>query len=307
IKNTLGDKAWVRGIISSELGVPRNKILFTDPHASHPAAAFLTAPAQRAAILTADGVGEWATLTVGQGERRTDGTTDITLRREVRFPHSLGLLYSTFTAYLGFKVNEGEYKVMGLAAYGRPTLTEQILKAIRRRPDGAFVLVPEYFEFQTTADRSYSSKFVDLFGPPRHPYDPIDLESSEGRRFADCAASVQRVLEDVLVGIATRLRHESGLDDLCFGGGVALNGVANARILAEAGFDRVFVPPAPGDAGCALGAALYADRLYFRQPDRDVPDHPFWGPVVDGAQLARAAREDGQDVEELDAAARLSH
>src|ERR1051325_11322680 len=155
IKNTLGDKAWVRGIISSELGVPRDKILFTDHHASH-AAAFLTAPAQRAAILTADGVGEWATLTVGQGERRTDGTTDITLRREVRFPHSLGLLYSTFTAYLGFKVNEGEYKVMGLAAYGRPTMTEQILKVIRRLPDGAFVLVPEYFEFQTTADRSYS-------------------------------------------------------------------------------------------------------------------------------------------------------
>jgi len=299
IKNTLGDKAWVRGIISSELGVPRDKILFTDHHASHAAAAFLTAPAQRAAILTADGVGEWATLTVGQGERRTDGTTDITLRREVRFPHSLGLLYSTFTAYLGFKVNEGEYKVMGLAAYGRPTMTEQILKVIRRLPDGAFVLVPEYFEFQTTADRSYSSKFVDLFGPPRHPYDPIDLESADGQRFADCAASVQRVLEDILVDIAARLRRETGLSDLCFGGGVALNGVANARILAESGFDRVFVPPAPGDAGCAMGAALYADRIYFRNADREVPDHPFWGPPADGARLAQTAREDNQDVVEL--------
>src|SRR5262245_41382890 len=186
---------------------------------------------------------------------------------------------------------------MGLSAYGRPTMVEQLRKVIRRAPDGAFALVPEFFEFQTTADRSYSSKFLDLFGPPRHPYDPIDVDSTEGRRYADCAASVQRVLEEVLVDIATRVRRETGLPDLCFGGGVALNGVANARILAEAGFDRVFVPPAPGDAGCALGAALYADRIYFGNPDRTVPDHPFWGPAVDARELARAAREDGQSVD----------
>jgi carbamoyltransferase len=303
MKNTLGEKVWVRGIISSQLGVPREKILFTDHHASHAAAAFLTSPTREAAILTADGVGEWATLTVGHGERWPDGTTDITLRREVRFPHSLGMLYSTFTAYLGFKVNEDEYKVMGLAAYGRPTMMEQVRKVIRRLPDGAFTLAPEFFEFQTTADRSYSSRFVDLFGPARTPYDPIDLESVEGRRFADCAASVQLALEEILVDIASRLRRETRLPDLCFGGGVALNGVANARILAESGFDRVFVPAAPGDAGCALGAALYADRIYFRNPDRDVADHPFWGPSVDAHHLARAAREDGQGVEELDEAA----
>jgi carbamoyltransferase len=300
MKNTLGEKVWVGGIISSHLGVPRDRILFTDHHASHAAAAFLTAPTSRAAILTADGVGEWATSTVGEGERRADGGTDITLRREIRFPHSLGLLYSTFTAYLGFHVNEDEYKVMGLAAYGQPTMTEQVGKVIRRLPDGGFALQPEFFEFHTTADRSYSSKFLDLFGPPRHPYDPIDLGSAEGRRYADCAASVQRVLEDVLVDIAARLRRESGLEDLCFGGGVALNGVANARILAEAGFSRVFVPPAPGDAGCAMGAALYADRIYFRNPDRPVPDHPFWGPSIDGPHLARAAREDGQEVDEVE-------
>jgi carbamoyltransferase len=197
-------------------------------------------------------------------------------------------------------VNEDEYKVMGLAAYGRPTLVDQVRKVIRNLPDGGFELVPEFFEFHTTADRSCSSKFLDLFGPPRHRYDPIDLDSDDGRRFADCAASVQRVLEDILVDIASRLRRETGLADLCFGGGVALNGVANARILAEAGFDRVFVPPAPGDAGCSLGAALYADRIYFRNPDHEIPDHPFWGPAVDGRELARAAREDGQPVEELD-------
>jgi carbamoyltransferase len=303
MKNTLGEKVWVRGIISAELGIPRHKILFTDHHASHAAAAFLTSPTRRAAILTADGVGEWATLTVGEGSRRADGTTEISLRREVRFPHSLGLLYSTFTAYLGFKVNEDEYKVMGLAAYGSPTMVEQVRRVIRPLADGSFALSPGFFEFQTTAERSYSARFVDLFGPARHPYDPLALDTAEGRRFADCAASVQRVLEETLVGIASRLRRDTGLDDLCLGGGVALNGLANARILADSGFERVFVPPAPGDAGCAMGAALYADRIYFGNRDRDVPDHPFWGPVVDESQLARAAQEDGQHVEELAGAA----
>ena len=305
IKNSLGEKVWVRGIISSQLGVPRRKILFTDHHASHAAAAFLTAPTRKAAILTADGVGEWATLTVGHGERSGNGDTAIRLTREIRFPHSLGMLYSTFTAYLGFAVNEGEYKVMGLAAYGRPTMMEQVGKLIQRTPDGAFALAMEYFEYQTTADRSYSQRFVDLFGPPRHRHEPIDLDTANGQRFADCAASVQRVLEDVLVDIARDLQRETGLTDLCFGGGVALNGVANARILAESGFDRLFVPPAPGDAGCALGAALYADRIYFHNPDRDIPDHPFWGPSVDPAELATAASQDHQVVEHLDDAAMI--
>jgi carbamoyltransferase len=300
MKSSLGEKVWVRGIISSHLGVPRHRILFTGHHESHAAAAFLTAPTRRAAILTADGVGEWATLTVGHGERRAERPAAITLLREIRYPHSLGMLYSTFTAYLGFAVNVDEYKVMGLAAYGRPTMAERVRRLIRRTPDGAFTLDLEYFEYHTTARRSYSPQFVDLFGPPRNPYEPIDLETAEGRRFADCAASVQRVLEDTLVDIARALHQETGLPDLCLGGGVALNGVANARILAESGFERVFVPPAPGDAGCALGAALYADRLYLGNPDRDVPDHPFWGPAVDADELARAAREDDQAVEALD-------
>jgi carbamoyltransferase len=300
IKNSLGEKVWTRGIISSHLGVPRSKILFTGHHHAHAATAFLTAPTRRAAILTADGVGEWATLTVGHGERRDGGAAHITLLREIRYPHSLGMLYSTFTAYLGFPVNEGEYKVMGLAAYGRPTMIDAVRKVIRPTPDAAFTLDMDYFEYETTAARSYSRKFVELFGRPRNPYEPIDLETVEGRRFADCAASVQRVLEDTLVEMTRALHRETGLPDLCLAGGVALNGVANARILAESGFERVFVPSAPGDAGCALGAALYADRIYLGNPDRDVPDHPFWGPTVDGKELARAAREDDQLVEELD-------
>src|SRR5213083_3056131 len=305
MKNSLGEKVWMRGIISSHLGVPGRKVLITEHHQSHAAAAFLTAPTQRAAILTADGVGEWATLAIGHGERRSNGSTAITLMREIRFPHSLGMLYSTFTAYLGFAVNEDEYKVMGLAAYGRPTMVDEVRKLICRTPDGAFALDLDYFKYHTTAARSYSPRFVELFGPPRNSYDPIDLDTADGRRFADCAASVQRVLEDTLVDMTRALHRETGLPDLCLGGGVALNAVANARILAESGFERVFVPPAPGDAGCALGAALYADRIYFKNPDRDVPDHPFWGPAVDAQELARAAREDGQVVEELDEPALL--
>jgi carbamoyltransferase len=300
MQNSLGEKVWVRGIISSHLGVPSSRILFTEHHQSHAAAAFLTAPTRRAAILTTDGVGEWATLAVGHGERNPDGNTEITLLREIRFPHSLGMLYSTFTAYLGFAVNEDEYKVMGLAGYGRPTMVDEVRRVIRRTPDGAFTLDLDYFEFHTTTERSYSNRFVELFGPPRNSYEPIDLETAEGQRFADCAASVQRVLEDTLLDIARTLRQETGLTDLCLGGGVALNGVANARILTESGFERVFVPSAPGDAGCALGAALYADRIHFRNPDRDVPDHPFWGPPADGVELGRLAREDGHPFEELD-------
>ncbi len=301
MKNMLGEKAWVRGIIASRLGISGRKILFTEHHRSHAAAAFLTAPTREAAILTADGVGEWATLTTGRGKRGADGTR-IELDREIRFPNSLGMLYSTFTAYLGFAVNEGEYKVMGLAAYGRPEMADKVRQLVPRTADGAFRLDMDYFDFDGSARRSFSDAFVRLFGPPRKRFEPIDLATAEGRRFADVAASVQLVLEEILVDIARDLHARTGLADLCMGGGVALNGVANARILSETGFERIFVPSAPGDAGCAIGAALYADRIHFGNPDRDFPDHPFWGPEVDGDALARIAGEDGLPVETVDEA-----
>jgi carbamoyltransferase len=299
MKNMLGEKAWVRGIITSRLGVPGRKILFTEHHQSHAAAAFLTAPTERAAILTADGVGEWATLTVGTGTRGPGGT-DIAIDREIRFPHSLGMLYSTFTAFLGFAVNEGEYKVMGLAAYGEPVYADAVRKLVARTSDGAFRLVMDYFEFHSTARRSFSGKFVDLFGPPRSRYEPIDFATPEGQRYADIAASVQRVTEDLLVDLTRDLHERTRLADLCLGGGVALNGVANTRILRESGFERLFVPPAPGDAGCAMGAALFADRIHFGNPDRPFPDHPFWGPTPDGGALARIAEEDRFPFEAVD-------
>jgi carbamoyltransferase len=306
MRNSLGEKVWVRGIIQAQVGVARRKVLFTEHHQSHAAAAFLTAPTRDAAILTTDGVGEWATLTVGRGRRTPGGATSIELLREVRWPHSLGMLYSTFTAFLGFAVNEGEYKVMGLAAYGTPRFADAVRKVIPRTADGAFSLELGYFEFHTSVARSFSQAFVELFGPPRAAWDPIDLATDEGRRFADIAASVQLVLEEILVDMTRALQRETGLRDLCMGGGVALNGVANARILAESGFERLFVPPAPGDAGCALGAALYADRVHFGNPDRDFPDHPFWGPAAEPSELVRIAREDGLAVETLDDAALIA-
>ncbi len=302
MKNTLGEKLWVKGLIKSWLGVASDKILFTEHHRSHAAAAMLTAPTRDAAILTADGVGEWATLSVGRGRRSGSGKgkrVEVELLREIRFPHSLGMLYSTFTAFLGFPVNEGEYKVMGLASYGQPRFADEVRAMVERTEDGGFRLDMRFFEYHTTAKRSFSSRFTGVFGPPRVPWEPLDPTSEEGGRYADIASSVQHVLEEILVDMCKRLRRELDVPDLCLGGGVALNGVCNARILRESGFERVFVPPAPGDAGCALGAALLADRVFFGNPDRDFPDHPYWGPKLDPDELGRVAREDDLPTEVL--------
>src|SRR5438105_8172691 len=194
MKNALGGKLWVKGIIASELGIDAKKVLFAEHHQSHAAMAFLTAPTGRAAVLTADGVGEWATFTVGRGEKR-EGRASLELIREVRWPHSLGMLYSAFTAYLGFPVNEGEYKVMGLAAYGKPSFADQVRRILQRCQDGAFALDISWFKFHQGAQRAWSGRFLDAFGPPRSPTDALDPESAEGKRYADIAARVQLVLE----------------------------------------------------------------------------------------------------------------
>ena len=222
------------------------------------------------------------------------------LTREIRFPHSLGLLYSTFTAYLGFPVNEGEYKVMGLAAYGRPTLCEAVRKVIRRTPDGGFAL-----------GRSTSST-----RRARAGRSPRRSSTSSARRAIRTTRSTSRATRDG--ASPTSPRACSGCSKTrcstsrarcagrpgcrtCASAAASPSTASPTRgILAESGFERVFVPPAPGDAGCAVGAALYADRVYFGNPDRDVPDHPFMGPSVDADELARVAREDGQHVEALD-------
>jgi len=188
---------------------------------------------------------------------------------------------------------------MGLAAYGKPSLADEVRRIARRTADGGLELDLSFFDFHHTARRSYSQKLVDALGPAREPWDPIDLSSPEGARYADVAASVQLVLEEILLDVARGLQRETGLDDLCYGGGVALNGVANTRILRESGFRNLYVPSAPGDAGCALGAALYADRIHFQNPHRAIPGHPYWGAEIDAGELSRVAAEDGLPVAEL--------
>ena len=282
----LGDKIWVRHHIESRLGLSASRTLFTEHHASHAASAFLASPYENAAILTVDGVGEWATTTIGLGSG-----SDIRVLEEIRFPHSLGLLYSAFTAFLGFEVNEGEYKVMGLAPYGQPRYVDEVRKLIRFDRDGTFELDLAWFSFQQSTDRTFSRKFVELFWEPRRAGD-------DWHPYADLAASVQAVTEEVMLGLARRARERTGLTRLCLAGGVALNSVANSRILREAGFEEIYVQPAAGDSGGALGAALLgSERRNF------VMDHVSWG--ADYPQVANVLRAEGVRFVEFDDEQRL--
>jgi carbamoyltransferase len=234
----------------------KGRYVFTEHHESHAASAFFPSPFEEAAILTLDGVGEWATGSygVGRGNR-------IELTHELRFPHSLGLLYSAFTYFTGFKVNSGEYKLMGLAPYGEPRFVEAILRhLIDLKADGSFRMDMSYFNYCQGLTMT-SPKFDTLFeGPPRRP------ESRLTQREMDIAASIQAVTEEVMLRCARHVRRETGLRNLVMAGGVALNCVGNGRILREAGFDQVFVQPGAGDAGGALGAALFVWHQLLDRP-----------------------------------------
>jgi carbamoyltransferase len=284
------DKLWIASTLQSELGISREKILFSDHHLSHAASAFLCSPFPEAAILTVDGVGEWLTAACGVGR-----DTQIQLTKQMEFPHSLGLLYSAFTAFLGFEVNEGEYKVMGMAPYGTPRYVDKVWKLVKQNDDGSFSLDMDYFCFHYSTDRMYSRKFIELFGEPRPAETPFFTEStgypkyfgqkapdylaqcSANEHYADIAASIQRVTEDLLVGMARNLHKETGLKKLCVAGGVGLNSVANGRILRESGFDELFIQPAAGDSGGALGAALWVYHSVLGKPRSFVMDHAYWG------------------------------
>lgn len=249
----LTDKLWVRNNLVQALGIDADKLLFCNHHLSHAASAFYCSPHEEAAILTADGVGEWATTALYRG-----GPGGITPLSEIRFPQSIGLVYSAFTAFLGFRVNNGEYKVMGMAAYGEPRFTDKVMKVLSPRDDGSFVVDMSYFSYHYSATDSYNQKFIDLFGEPRFPGDDFDPTSESGRFYADIAASIQRVTEICMVNLAGALHRETGLDALCMAGGVALNSVANRAILTQSPFKSVYVQPAAGDAGSAMGCALWA-------------------------------------------------
>lgn len=248
IAEQLGNKLWVLDAIAEGLGVERKKVEHVEHHRAHAASAFLVSPFDEAAILTVDGVGEHATTSLWSGA----GTT-VTKRSELGFPHSLGLFYGALTAYLGFEVNEGEYKVMGLAAFGAPRFRDELAKLVTLEPDGSFALGLPYFAYE---DVGFSPRLEELLGPRRPAGKKWDLATEEDRRWADIAATTQAVTEDVLLALAKEARRRTGADALCLAGGVALNAVANARLLRESGFARVFVQPAAGDAGGALGAAL---------------------------------------------------
>jgi len=228
------------------------KLLFAEHHQSHAASAFYPSPFEEAVILTMDGVGEWATTSVGIGRGN-----HMEMVKEIHFPHSLGLLYSAFTYYTGFRVNSGEYKVMGLAPYGEPTYRDTILDHLMDlKDDGSFRLDMSYFDY-CTGLRMTNDRFHDLFGgPPRDPESPLS------QREMDLAASVQAVTEEVVLRITRSLAQETGIRNLCLAGGVALNCVANGKVLRDGAFDNIWVQPAAGDAGGALGAALTATHLF---------------------------------------------
>jgi carbamoyltransferase len=284
------DKLWVATKISSQLGIPKDRILFCEHHMSHAASAFLCSPFEESAILTVDGVGEWVTGTWGVGKGN-----QIELRKQMMFPHSLGLLYSAFTAFLGFEVNEGEYKVMGMAPYGKPRYVDKVWKLIRQDADGSFSLDMDYFCFHRSTDKTFNGRFTQLFGEPRPPKMLFFTEESGfptyfgdppsnfnelckmNQHYADIAASIQRVTEEVLLGMARAIKKETGQKRLCIAGGVGLNSVANSRILRETGFEELFVQPSAGDGGGALGAALWADNMLLGNPRRFRMDHAYWG------------------------------
>ena len=221
-------------------------IFFSDHHLSHAASAFFPSPFEEAVILTADGVGEWATTTVAVGK-----ANDLNIKKEIHFPHSLGLLYSAFTYYAGFKVNSGEYKLMGLAPYGNPNYEDKIRKLIDIKEDGTFRLNQKYFNYATglTMTNDY---FHNLFG--QKPRDPKNEKLTQFHM--DIASSIQKVTEEIMIKLAKSIRNEYGISNLCLAGGVALNCVANGKILKEKIFDNIWIQPAAGDAGGSLGAAL---------------------------------------------------
>ncbi len=234
----------------------KNRLLFTEHHLSHAASAFFPSPFENAAVLTMDGVGEWATTSVAAGSGNR-----LEITKEIHFPHSLGLLYSAFTYYTGFKVNSGEYKVMGLAPYGVPRFAQQIFdNLIDLKPDGSFRLNLDYFDYCTGLTMT-NARFDRLFGaPPRQPEELLT------QRHMDLAASVQVVLEEAVLRLTRSLRAETGASNLCLAGGVALNCVANGKVLRDGRFRDIWIQPAAGDAGGALGAALAAYHLYKGQP-----------------------------------------
>jgi carbamoyltransferase len=302
----LGDKLWIKHLLEKKLGVSPSKILFSEHHLSHAASSFFCSPFDEAAILTVDGVGEWTTASLGIGRG-----TNIKLLKEIRFPHSLGLLYSAFTAFLGFEVNEGEYKVMGMAPFGSPRYVDKVHKLVRMGKDGSFELDLDYFCFHYSTDKTFNGKFEALFGPPRDPKAHFFTRTSgypayfgakpgnyeelakQNEYYADVAASIQAVIEEAMLQMAQNAYRETGLKRLCLAGGVALNSVANGRILRETPFEELYVQPAAGDGGGAVGAALYGYHAVLGKPRQFTMEHAYWGEEHGPAEIQAFLKNGG--------------
>lgn len=308
------DKLWLKSLIASAVPVTPDRILFVDHHVSHAASAIFCSPFADAAVLTVDGVGEWTTTAFGHAtaDWGNGGGSAIELVEEIRFPHSLGLLYSAFTAWLGFKVNSGEYKVMGMAPYGQPRYTDKLDRIVRVFDDGSIRLNMDYFSFHHSLTETFNAKFVDVFGSPRRPESPFftlttnpelssrDGEAQANQYYADVAASVQRLTEEVLLKAARHLHRVTGLKNLVMAGGVALNSVANGRIMRESPFEQVYIQPNAGDAGGALGAALYVWHVALGHPRRFIMEHAYYGEGYTDAQIRHALEDAGLRYEHVD-------
>jgi carbamoyltransferase len=301
------EKLWVKGILMDKIGVPAQKVLFVEHHLSHAASTFFASPFEEAAVLTIDGVGEWTTTTLGRASAswRDGDRNRIDLTSEMRFPHSLGLLYSAFTAWLGFEVNEGEYKVMGMAPYGRPLYRDKLEKVVTLHGDGSFHMNMDYFSYHYSPERTFNDRFVRLWGQPRvhdaeffcettgHDLTGREETARRNQYYADVAASVQSLTEEVMLQMVQQLHAQTGLDRLVMAGGVGLNSVANGRIMRESPFKQVYIQPAAGDAGGALGAALYAYHVLLGQPRRFVMEHAYYGESFSEAACADFLKTQG--------------
>jgi carbamoyltransferase len=293
-------KIWIKDTIRNELQF-EGPIIFPEHHESHAASAFFPSPFDNAAVLTIDGVGEWTTTSVGHGEGNR-----VELLADLRFPHSLGLLYSAFTYYLGFRVNSGEYKMMGLAPFGETVFRDLILsELIDLKDDGSFRLNLRYFDFMAGLTMT-NGAFDQLFGGPRRK-----PEAELTRRHMDMARSIQAVTEEVMLRLARHAHTLTGARNLCLAGGVALNCVGNGRILREGPFENIWIQPAAGDAGGALGAALLGWHHYHKQPRKvsgkgDAQRGSFLGPAYDAAEFLKRASIPHEEMDEDELMSRVA-
>lgn len=290
-------RLWIKDEINKNLKGFNGEIIFPEHHLSHAAHSFYTSPFEKSAILTVDGVGEWTTTSIGFAEDNS-----IKLTNDIRWPHSLGLFYSAFTYFLGFKVNEGEYKLMGLSSYGKPKYYDLILdNLIDVKEDGSINLNMKYFAF--THDKVMTNEnFSKLFG-----ITPRKNNEKTSQIHFDIGASAQKVLEDILLKMANYLYDQTKMKNLCLGGGVALNGVANYRLLKESPFEKIHIPPSPGDAGSAVGCAQYLYYIFHKNPRivenetaKMIRENIYSGPQYPNSEIVEFLNSENISYESLD-------